>query len=274
MGKKPIDLTGQNFGKLTAIKLVEHGGAKSTCKWLCKCDCGGERIVSVSDLRRGAITDCGCKTRDKLVGKRFGRLVVIENAGKQKAEKSTRTLWKCQCDCGNITYVVTSNLTTGKQVSCGCYRREKNVKHGVSGSRVERILNAMKQRCYNKKRSGYEYYGGRGIKICDEWLGENGVANFYNWAMENGYTDELTIDRIDVNGDYCPENCKWTTRAEQMRNTRRNHYIKMDGETHTVAEWCRIIGIKEGVFYGRISRGYTEHDALKTPLFPVARWMN
>lgn len=274
MGRPPINIAGQKFGKLTAINIEQHRDKNSTCKWLCECECGGTRIVSLQELRSGAVTDCGCKKRNKLIGHRFGRLVVIRNALERRKNTLSDYVWECKCDCGKTTYVATCNLTSGKQVSCGCYRHERTKKHGLSGTRIERIFNAMKQRCFNPNSDAYDYYGGRGIKICDEWLGEEGFISFYNWAVENGYTDKLTIDRIDVNGDYCPENCKWTTRAEQMRNTRRNHYIEMDGETHTVAEWCRIIGIKPGVYYGRISRGYTDYDALKTPLFPVARWMN
>lgn len=268
MGRLPIDLTGQKFGELTVIKFVGHCGKGHACKWLCKCDCGGEKIVSTTLLKRNIITNCGCKTKNKLVGKRFGRLIVIENSGKQKELKGNDVIWKCKCDCGNTTYASTGNLKSGRVVSCGCYSREVHTKHGLNGTRINRIYLAAKRRCLSPSSDAYKHYGGRGIKMCDEWLGENGFINFYNWAMANGYKDDLTIERIDVNGDYCPENCRWVTMAEQMSNTTRSKRITIDGETHTVAQWCRIKGLKPGAYYGRISRGYTERDAIMTPPSP------
>ena len=161
-----------------------------------------------------------------LTGQRFGRLTVLSDTGKRKRSS---VVWLCQCDCGNTTEVITYSLTCGNTKSCGCLHIEaakENIKgvkmqpvHGLSHHRLFGIWNGMKTRCYNENNKDYKDYGGRGIRICDEWLSD--FLSFYNWAMENGYQDDLTIDRVEVNGNYEPSNCKWSTRAEQSRNQRR-----------------------------------------------------
>ena len=128
--------------------------------------------------------------------------------------------------------------------------------------RVYRIYHNMKSRCYLKTFSRYEYYGGCGIKICDEWLGKKGFDNFYNWSMLNGYSDNKEIDRIDYNGDYEPNNCRWVDRKTQNNNTRRNHYIKYNGETKTIAQWATIFNIHRCVLNNRIRRGWDFEQAI------------
>lgn len=165
--------------------------------------------------------------RVDLTGKRFGRLVVICRAGKGKGWQS---LWLCRCDCGSFVVVRHSSLTSGNTKSCGCYHRDytaiTHTKHGHFGDRLYFVWNTMKGRCNNPNNQKYKDYGGRGIKVCDEWA--NDFMSFYIWAMNNGYDPDApygvtTIDRIDVNGDYCPDNCQWVDMKTQSQNKRANH---------------------------------------------------
>lgn len=152
-----------------------------------------------------------------LTGQRFGRLVVLERAG---SGSNKRAMWRCQCDCGNTIITSSSHLRGGDTQSCGCLHQETftNKKHGERHSRLYRVWSAMKTRCYNPNSRDYQYYGGRGIAICAEWLSD--FATFQNWAMSHGYRDDLSIDRINVNGNYCPDNCRWATATEQRHNRR------------------------------------------------------
>ena len=185
-----------------------------------------------------------------LAGERFGRLTVIERS----PNDGRRTMWKCRCQCGSTVTVRAENLRSGNTQSCGCYEKEQTVKrlykHGMSGTRLAGIYNAMLQRCYNINNSGYQMYGGRGISVCEEWL--NDPKSFYDWCLLNGYGDGLSIDRIDNNGNYSPENCRWVDFYTQANNTRKNVYIEFKGEVHTIKEWSRITGIKYNTLYSRI----------------------
>lgn len=199
-----------------------------------------------------------------LTGQRFGRLTVIErtkNHGKQ-------TVWVCKCDCGNFSNVQASNLKHNNVRSCGCILREMKpaLIHGQHGTRLYEIWHSMKQRCYLPTVRPYSNYGGRGITVCDEWLHD--FQAFYDWAMANGYRDDLTIDRKDTNGNYEPSNCRWATKKEQSNNKRNNRYITYNGETHTLAEWCEITGLsrptlKYRLKYWEIERVFTEPQKLK-----------
>lgn len=153
-----------------------------------------------------------------LTGEKFNRWTVIERAFKNN--KYNKPLWICKCDCGTIKEQTSVVLKSGNSKSCGCLVKDTNTKHGMYKTRLNKEYRGLKQRCYNSKNSRYEYYGGRGINICDEWLGKEGFVNFMNWSLENGYTDELTLDRIDSNGNYEPSNCRWETMKVQARNRR------------------------------------------------------
>lgn len=203
-------------------------------------------------------------TYKDLTGQKFGRLTVIKSFTKNK-----RIYCECICECGNKTITRYDHLLTSSNTkSCGCLRKEKNriiakknfTTHGLRYSRLYIIFTGMKQRCYNQKNPSYPRYGGRGIKICDEWL--NDFMNFYNWAMSNGYDDKLSIDRIDVNGNYEPSNCRWETNQNQCRNRRTTHYLTYKGQTHSLREWAEIYNINSKTIATRISRGWSIKDAL------------
>ena len=164
--------------------------------------------------------------RIDLTGHRFGRLTVTEFAG-QSTDK--QALWKCVCDCGVTTYSSSGNLRHGRMKSCGCLRKEKGIqqaqsltKHGQYNTRLYRIWNTMKNRCQNPNVHNYFRYGGRGITVCPDW---QEFIRFHDWAIQNGYRDDLTLDRIDNFGGYSPTNCRWVTMKEQQNN-KRIHQIK------------------------------------------------
>lgn len=187
-----------------------------------------------------------------LTGQRFGKLIAIRCVGTTKARQA---IWRCKCDCGNEADIRSSCLRNGDTRSCGCLQRiiskEVNTKHGEAHSRLYSIWSAMKCRCDNPNNQAFEHYGARGIAVCDEW---QEYTNFRDWAIANGYNDELSIDRIDVNGNYSPDNCRWITMKEQSNNRRSNHLISFDGETHTLKEWAVIKGLKYGTLSSRINR--------------------
>lgn len=155
-----------------------------------------------------------------LKGQRFGRLVALDFAGYDNNKKG---MWRCKCDCGNEVVVRTNGLTSGNTKSCGCLRKINNGKrtHGMTRTRLGSIYIGMKQRCFNPKTEHYSCYGGRGITICDEWLGKDGACAFFEWAKSNGYKEGLTIDRINVNGNYEPSNCRWVDMHVQALNRRQ-----------------------------------------------------
>lgn len=180
-----------------------------------------------------------------LTGQKFGKLTVIKYLGLDKGKHS---LWLCQCKCGKQTKVNTCHLKSGHTKSCGCLHKEvvsgKNCnfyKHGKTKTRQHNLWTGIIDRCYNTKNQDYYNYGGRGIGVCKEWLDKKeGFINFYNWAMENGYKDNLTIDRIDNNKNYEPNNCRWATVEDQAKNRRCNHLITYKGKTHNLKEWAKI----------------------------------
>ena len=194
-----------------------------------------------------------------LTGQKFGKLVANE---KVINNKYGAAMWKCICDCGNNVIVKSGSLISGHTKSCGCLRAEilkatqkNNITHGMTNTKIFRTYNSMKERCYRKNSISYSYYGGKGITICDEWLNkQNGFQNFYNWAMKNGYDKTLTIDRIDNNKGYSPNNCRWTTNIKQNNNRSNTIKLSHNGKTQTISEWAKDISISSVVIKSRLAR--------------------
>lgn len=199
-----------------------------------------------------------------LTGARQGRLVALQRVGSDKKGQAT---WLCKCDCGNEHVVVGTKLKNGYVNSCGCLVAEKNrarlLKHGQASrganTRLYTIWRHMKERCFSPNSNDYKNWGGRGITVCDEWLE---YLPFEEWATTHGYCENLTIDRIDVNGDYEPSNCRWADKLTQANNTRTNHLFTFGERTQTIAEWSRETGVHRTTILNRINKGYKGKDVL------------
>lgn len=264
------DLSGNKYGKLVVIERNYNIKRKNSV-WKCKCDCGNYINAEKRDLECGYKTSCGCSRKlhtsfIDLTDRKYGKLKVINRVGFQNG----RTIWNCICDCGNECNATTNDLTSGKKKSCGCLKSEKTIEtfttHGLSKERIHKEWRGILHRCKNSSASHYENYGGRGITVCDEWK-EDFMA-FYEWSMQNGYADNLTLDRKDNDKGYSPDNCRWVTHMENCHNRGKRKDCK---SSHS--------GVRKTVFrsgnvkyraticvnYKKINLGYfdTEEEAVK-----------
>ena len=272
-GKKRQEVIGRRFDRLLVVSLessVQQGcQIRRYCK--CLCDCGNVITIREDHLLTGNTKSCGCYKIDKailmsprkdLIGMRFGRLLVVKEEGRTK-EKSV--LWGCLCDCGNYTIVISGSLQSGATTSCGCYgaeaRRASRLKHGMSGTKMHYTYVGILHRCYNKNSNVYHNYGGRGISVCDEWVGPEGLINFVR-DMGVPPSDKHQIDRINNDGPYSPENCRWVTSKENCRNTRRNINITFNGKNQCVAAWAEETGVNSNRIYDELKKGLTLEQIL------------
>lgn len=195
-----------------------------------------------------------------LKGKKFGRLTVIERVNDRNKRG---TFWKCVCECGNETTVNAGHLKDGHTQSCGCIQKEHMTNtyktHGKTNTKLYKVWRGIIDRTEYPSQRSYQHYGGRGIKMCEEW---KNFANFYDWSVTHGYEKGLSIDRIDANGNYEPSNCRWATYIEQENNRRNNRRLTYNGETHTLSEWSRITGIKYTTLRARMQRHWEAGKAL------------
>lgn len=202
-----------------------------------------------------------------LTGQRFGRLVAQYCVVRSSRKGCRQSIWRCQCDCGNSKDVRGVHLVRGLSQSCGCLQKEiasnANTVHGLSHTRLYNIYTLMVERCNNPLDVNYQNYGGRGIKVCKDWL--NDRASFFEWAIKNGYSDQLTIDRKDNNAGYCPDNCRWATRKEQNRNKRNNILLTVNGKTQVLSDWARETGIDRKTLSHRVESGWNIADAVSIP---------
>lgn len=200
--------------------------------------------------------------KDKdMIGKRFGRLVVIEKSEPINIyNRKSHSYWKCICDCGNEKLVRIDHLIRGHVKSCGCLGRESKIKHGMINTKLYKVWDGIKSRCNNPNSKAYKNYGGRGIKICESW---NDFMTFHKWSIESGYEEGLTLDRIDVNGNYEPSNCRWVTRKKQARNTRKTIYATINNKTMDLCSWADEIGENREKLYRRVHKlGWTPEEAV------------
>lgn len=237
-----LDLTGQKYGKLTVLQRAENKGKHTA--WLCKCDCGNEKIVQANHLREASVRTCG----------------------------------RCSFDLPGCTTILRGNEAKRHQKRVAKdvnkpkpqypARRAQRIQ-GESRSRLYRsVWNKIRQRCLNPKNKDYPHYGGRGISICQEW---NDFLVFKEWAYSHGYDPDApygkcTLDRIDVNGNYCPDNCRFVDIKTQNGNKTTSHYVTYHGETHTIAEWGEITGLSPNALYNRINRGWELERTFSQPV--------
>ena len=198
-----------------------------------------------------------------ITGRKFGRLTIISMDSIRTNSGQLR--WLCRCDCGTEKVITGDNLKIGHTSSCGCFAKEASrkrmLKHGKEGSSIYRCWLNMRSRCYNKKDISYSRYGGRGITVCPRW-----DYSFNDFYLDMGdIPADMSIDRIDNDGDYSPDNCKWSTRTEQANNRRRSKLITHDGETLSHAEWSRRLGGCIELVGSRLRKGWTEEEAILTP---------
>lgn len=204
-----------------------------------------------------------------LTGMKFGKLTAIKIVGRSKAG---RLMWLCECECGKTSVVDSNSLTQGNTKSCGCGKYGNNKKYGSIPSHKQRLYNiwlGIKDRCFNQNNKNYFRYGGRGIGMCSEWVNDYEV--FRNWALNNGYKKGLTIDRVDVNDGYNPNNCRWANWYTQANNRRNSHYLTFEGETRTISEWARVLNVKESLIRQRIWKGWDVIRALTEPARKINR---
>lgn len=248
---KPIDLTGQKINRWFIESLAHIKGYDKY--YNCVCECGTRKIVLGQNIRNGKSKSCGCEKhkqacnfRDR-TGERYHHLTCLK-----WEKRGDYIYWLCKCDCGNETWVRGINLSSGAVKSCGCLNEHHNRIHGMSHTRLHGIWSKMNERCFNKNHKYYRNYGGRGISICDEWLGTDGFIRFMKWANDSGYTDKLTLDRIDVNGNYEPGNCRWVTMQVQSNNKRDTRFLEYDGQKMSIADWARLKEMKYATLIQRI----------------------
>lgn len=229
--RRPFDdISGQKFGRLTAVKWC--GGSY----WECLCDCGNPCVSLASSLKNGNTRSCGCLAKEvrrqtgrnsrgrkssrfvDLTGEKFGLLTVIERA---ENGNSGHVRWHCLCDCGRESIISSAHLRSGHSRSCGClglkHATEAKIKHGDTGKSLYSVFHGMHNRCEKSNVKEFKWYGAKGIKVCDEW---SDYTKFRNWAYGNGYKEGLTIDRINPDGNYEPSNCRWITRSENSRRVK------------------------------------------------------
>lgn len=274
IGRVIEDLTGQSFGNLKVIGIdtEKHKGAKRY--WHCICQvCGYETSTATQELnkikKRNSIGCKECFYHRDLLNKKIGRLTVIKYNGSVNGNRT----WLCLCECGNYKILNTGDLSRkDPTLSCGCLKKEILINRNIESAkrngdstnpeyqRLYGIWNGMINRCENPNHHSFEHYGKRNITVCEEW---HDWETFKNWALHNGYSEDLSIDRINTYGNYEPDNCRWATAIEQANNTTRNIIIPYDNRTQTLAQWCRELQLD----YDKTRRAIVDLNKLPEEVF-------
>lgn len=259
MSKKITITPGEKYGKLTILTEIDpligkrkKGGVRTTRRFQCICECGNHKVATMSHLRSKVTKSCGCLRKTKgAPGERYGRLIIISEATPVKCKNHTsKRRVICKCECGTIKTITLGNVKNGKTKSCGCLRATLN---GQSKHRLYGIWRQMINRTYKEKHIAYVNYGGRGIKVCPEW--KDNYFAFKEWSLKNGYSNELTLERKNVNQGYNMKNCTWATREEQANNTRSNIYLTINNEKLTLTQLARKYKINPSTVYHRYKSG-------------------
>lgn len=282
--KQIKDRAGEKYGRLTVVNFVKIEDKKTY--WSCKCDCGNVVVKPISYLVAGNCKSCGClnaelsrdrlkKIKEKgnskslvdLTGKKFGRLTVVKRVENNKFKQ---VQWLCKCECGKEKIICGNSLKDGSIKSCGCLKKEQDyiniahITHDKSNTRLYNIWRDMKWRCSSAKSKRHKFYHDKGIKVCNEWAKD--FMSFYNWAINNGYHKDLTLDRINNDGNYEPSNCRWATITEQNNNQSNNIKIKYNNKSYTLKELSKKFNIKNATLYDRLRRGWSIEKTLNTPV--------
>ena len=278
MGRPRLEKPGDKFGEWTLLR-----PSSDKRKWVCQCSCGTIKEVRTDTLKNGGSRCCGCKTKayqsqsklkqgskHDLAGMKFGDWTVLEYAGNSH--------WLCKCTCGAVHRVQTGRLRFGATNRCakcnaGLITSERATTHGESNTKLYGVFLGMHDRCERPSNRNYNRYGGRGICVCKEWSEKDGYIHFSKWSKANGYKEGLTIDRINNDGNYSPENCRWVTPRENANNTSTNRWVEIDGEKKTVAQWARYFNLPVHIFYSRyIKHKWSLEETLKIPVGVRNQW--
>ena len=278
---KPNDLTGMKFGRWTAIELAPSNDGR--VKWVCECECHTRREVFAANLTRGMSVSCGCYGQDsrsekrmreahKLIGNTYGRLTVVDILPPMP-KKPMQAKCICRCNLNEIKECIVSipSMINGHSTSCGCVALDLGktksgqfkTKHGGGGTHLYGVWRNMIARCHKEGARGYNRYGGKGIKVCDEWL--YSFETFREWALAHGYREGLSIERKINTLGYCPENCTWIEFKNQNKNKSNVIYIEIDGKIKHMSDWCKITGVKVATASFRIKAGWDHAEAVTIP---------
>ena len=261
------DLSGQKFGRLTVLSRANKTDSSGNVYWNCLCDCGNSCVASGNNLKRHKSKSCGCHQKEQvsnrniknLVGMKFGKLTVISRA----PNKGKQVAWNCICECNNECVVTSHGLLNGTK-SCGCLRTVGVTTHGMSRDKWFKCWYSMIRRCFSPEDSHYKNWGGRGIKVCERWL------NFENYLVDISQLEHFaepgyTLDRIDVNGNYCPENIRFANAKEQSRNNSNNIIVNYKDTDMLLIEASEI----SGILYKTLLRRYHHGDRGERLFRPV-----